>query len=50
MHSRIFKKKLDAEYNATNARDNDQSKFVLTTFEKIKQTRLKLSQGSVRVL
>ena len=49
MPSRILKK-LDAEYNATNAGDNDQSMFVLTTLEKIEETRLKFSQGSVTVL
>ena len=35
--------------NATDARDNDQSIFVLRILEKIKGTRLKLSQGSVTV-
>ena len=35
--------------NATDARDNDQSMFVLRILEKIKGTRLKLSQGSVTV-
>ena len=29
---------------------NDQSMFVLTILEKIKETRLKFSQGSVTVL
>ena len=39
-------KKLDADDNATDA-GNDQSMFVLTILEKIKQTRLQFSQGSV---
>ena len=30
--------------------NNDQSMFVLTILEKVKQTRLKFSQGSVTVL
>ena len=30
--------------------NNDQSMFVLTILEKLKQTRLKFSQGSVTVL
>ena len=30
--------------------NNDQSLFVLTILEKLKQTRLKFSQGSVTVL
>ena len=42
-------KKPDAEDNATDA-SNDQSMFVLTILEKIKETRLKFSQGSVTVL
>ena len=42
-------KKLHGNDNAADA-DNDQSIFVLTIFEKIKETRLKLSQGSVTVL
>ena len=41
---------LDADDNATDAGDNDQSMFVLTILEKLKETRLKLSQGSVTVL
>ena len=43
-------KKLDEEDNATDARENDQSMFVLIMLEKIKETRLKFSQGSVTVL
>ena len=43
-------KKLDPEDNATDAACNDQSMFVLTILEKIKETRLKFSQGSVTVL
>ena len=43
-------KKLDAEDNATDAGDNDQSMFVLIILEKINETRLKFSQGSVTVL
>ena len=39
-------KKLDG--NSTEA-DNYQSMFVLTTWEKIKKTRLKFSQGSIAV-
>ena len=35
-------------YNATNA-GNDQSMFILTILEKIKETTLKFSQGSVTV-
>ena len=42
-------KKIDASGNATDA-GNDQSTFVLTILEKIKETILKLSQGSVTVL
>ena len=42
-------KKLDADDNATDA-GNDQSMFVLTILEKIKETRLKVSQGSVKIL
>ena len=41
---------LSADDNATDAEDNDQSMFVLTIFEKLKETRLKFSQGSVTVL
>ena len=43
-------KNLDADDNATDAGDNDQSMFVLTILEKIKETRLRFSQVSVRVL
>ena len=42
-------KKLDVNDNATDA-GNDQSMFVLTILEKIKGTRLKISQGTVTVL
>ena len=35
--------------NATNA-SNDESAFVLTNLEKIKETKLKFSLGSVAVL
>ena len=42
-------KKLDVNDNATDA-GNDQSMFVLAILEKIKGTRLKLSQGTVTVL
>ena len=43
-------KNLDADDNATDAGDNDQSIFVLTVLEKIKETRLRFSQVSVRGL
>ena len=36
--------------NATDGRNCDQSMFVLTILEKIKEARLKISQGSVTVL
>ena len=42
-------KKLDRDGNATDA-GNDQSMFILTISEKIKETRLKFSQVSVTVL
>ena len=42
-------KKLDHNENDTDA-GNDQSMFVLAILEKIKETRLKFSQGSVTVL
>ena len=42
-------KKLDANDNATDAVD-DQFMFVLRIFEKIKEARLKFSQGSLTVL
>ena len=42
-------KKLADDDNATAA-GNDQSMFILTILEKIKETRLKFSQGSVTVL
>ena len=41
--------KLDANYNAKDA-GNDQSMFVLTILGKIKESKLKFSQGSVIVL
>ena len=40
-------KKLDPDYNATDAWDNDQSMSVLTILEKIKETKSKFSQRSV---
>ena len=43
-------KKLDADDNVADARDNDESMFVLTILEKIKETRLKFSSESVTVL
>ena len=43
-------KKLDANYNATDSRDIDPSMFVSTILEKIKEMRIKLSQGNVEVL
>ena len=42
-------KKLDDNYNATDA-GNDQYMFVSTILEKIKETKLKFSRGSVTVL
>ena len=42
-------KKLDDHYNVTDG-GNDQSMFVSTILDKIKQTRLKFSQNSVAVL
>ena len=42
-------KELGDEGNATDA-SNDQYMFLLTISEKIKETRLKFSQGSVTVL
>ena len=42
-------KKLDDDGNATDA-SNGQSMFVLAILEKIKETRLKFSEGSVTVL
>ena len=42
-------KKLDDNYNATDA-GNDQSMFLLTILENIKETRLKFSQGGLTVL
>ena len=38
-------KKQDDDVNATDEAGNDQSMFVLTILEKIKETRLKSSQG-----
>ena len=46
----LIEKQLDANDSATDAGDNNQSMFVLTILEKIKETRLKLSQESVTVL
>ena len=43
-------KKLDADDNVADVRDNDESMFVLTILEKIKETRLKFSSESVAVL
>ena len=43
-------KKLDGNGNATYEWNNDEPMFVLTILEKIKETRLKFSQGSVTVL
>ena len=43
------KKSLGDDGNSPDA-GNDQSMFVLTPLEKIKETRLKFSQGSVTVL
>ena len=42
-------KKIDTNHNATDAKDNGQSMFVLTILEKIKEMRLKFSQGTVTV-
>ena len=42
-------KHVDDEYNAVNA-DGTQNMIVLTILEKIKETRLKFSQGGVTVL
>ena len=42
-------KNLDDDYNAINA-DGTQNMFILTILEKIKETILKFSQGSVTVL
>ena len=42
-------KKIDGNDNATDAAVNDQS-VILTILKRIKQTRLKCSQGSVTVL
>ena len=43
-------KKLDDNDNATTDGGNDQFMFVLTILEKINETRLKFSDGSVTVL
>ena len=43
-------KKLDANYNVADAAGKDESMFILTILEKIKETRLKFSQESVTVL
>ena len=45
----LKKVELDDNYNATDA-GNDESIFVLTMLEKIKETKLKFSQGSATVL
>ena len=45
----LLKKLTDNNNNATDAGD-DQFMFVLTILEKMKETRLKFSQGSVTVL
>ena len=42
-------KKIDSKGNTTEA-GNDQSMFALTSLEKIKETRLTFSKGSVTVL
>ena len=42
-------KKLDGDDNATDT-GNDQSIFILTILEKVKETRLIFSQGSIKVL
>ena len=42
--------KIDVNGNDTEAGDNDQSMSVLKILEKIKETRLKFSQGSLTVL
>ena len=42
-------KNVDNDYNAIDA-DGRQSMFILTILKKIKETRLKLSQESVKVL
>ena len=43
-------KKLDANDNPTDAGNNHQSMFVLTILEKMIETKLKFSEGSVTVL
>ena len=43
-------KKLDANYNAKDVAGNDQSRFIPTILEKIKETRLRFSQENVAVL
>ena len=42
--------KLDADDNATDDRNNDQSILVLMILEKINEARLSFSQGSVALL
>ena len=42
-------KRIDSNGNATDV-GNDQSTFILTILVKIKETRLKFSEGSVTVL
>ena len=46
----LIQKQLDANDNAIDAGENNQSMFVLTILEKIKETRLKYSPESVTVL
>ena len=45
--SKRFKAKKFYLNNATDAGDNDQSKFVSAILQKIKERRLRFSQGSV---
>ena len=43
-------KQLAANYNAKDGAGNDQSRFISTILEKIKETRLRFSQENVAVL
>ena len=43
-------KKIDDNGNVAGAGNNDEYMFVLTILEKIKETSVKVSQGSVTVL
>ena len=43
-------KKIDDNDNVAGAGNNDESMFVLTILEKIKETSVKVSQGNVTVL